>query len=335
MSIFLDTVAKNYSDTFQSNQMFNLSWDAFQLPPMDILNGYLHSLYANISDDLFTSIYRSHFMKYNNYCTVYISDANEVDFAFINPAISSLNGDYVFYDIYKVTNTILHTLDYTNLIYSIDTIQRRTERRCLQYEQFMSMNLAATANWIYYQGGFLLIGSHYMPKNFILPQCLNDRRNEAAKIEKMTRLTICSAEESIPNANTDGVDNAGGDNAASNVNNQQFMDSSGNYGAVGIESVNSSVNADRYYENLYKSYSDYDFRLVRNPNMILANTRPLVPSIAELSDYNVCKFIYFMSPSKNRYRWNYESMTRFATDFNIPLSCHEPNYILTRTNVGI
>ena len=177
MSIFLDSIVKQYNDNdYTQQQMVNINYNSYQITNSEILDGYLHSLYINLDDCTYNSIYKQYFEPYDNRLSVLVSDTNEVRFILLNPN-KTLNEAYITYDIYTIQNTTLKTLNFENLIYSTDQINRRIESVILQYEQSYTMQNIAYGKWIFLNSGYLMLGYRQIPCDFKEPVCLNIRRN--------------------------------------------------------------------------------------------------------------------------------------------------------------
>lgn len=179
MSIFLDTIDKIYSTEYPNSIMGNISWGFFGSDNSDILDGYLHSLYIQLNQQTYYNLLAKYFpvnsKEYYNLMSVYVNNTNEVSFVKLNGE-ASISDPYLQYDIYTCSEPIVRTLDFTDLIYTTDSIKRRTERQCLKYQTFKELQFVAKGKWRDTKCGCLVLGTHYTPKDFTFPVCLNTRR---------------------------------------------------------------------------------------------------------------------------------------------------------------
>lgn len=183
MSIFSDAITKTYSTEYPSFAKGNVTWGLNNFYNQDILDGYLHSLYMRVDSETYCNLLAKHFTVCeegppgNNIVSIYVDCGKTTTFVKIDSSLG-INDAYIEYDNYTCDKPVLRTLDFTDLIYTTEKIKRRTERKCMKYENCTSLQFVARGIWRNYRGGCLILGAQYVPPDFKEPVCLNTRRCE-------------------------------------------------------------------------------------------------------------------------------------------------------------
>lgn len=177
MSVLIDSIDKSYIDRIIDSPIcyHKISLQPYRttLATDEPLQGYAHSIYYPLECEAYARLRNGCFSDAGNrQFVVYRDGTNKLHFSrFDGSTDTKFNKNKITqaYEHFTIHDTKVFTMDYNDLIYSIDKIDRYTEQDDLEYEIFKHSVLVSRGQWSSRDNGILYLGCHYIQPSFRFP----------------------------------------------------------------------------------------------------------------------------------------------------------------------